>query len=451
MSRESRLIRRMTPKPLGNNNFVLPNTSGDHVRSIKRTAPVDDKDLVNKEYVDGKEVESFPTSLTAGSVVYSDGTNLAEDNATLFWDDTNKYLGIGTNTPGARLQIGSAGNTIVLQTLRDGVSVADGFFRITNYTTGAAMAPIFWAKGNSTSLPGMAFIGDVKTDTGALPVIRFQARARNSTVSTRPLFTFENFTADPIMTILPDGNVGMGTTIPSTNLHVVDASDHAEAIMESETNTKFARWKLLNDAGVNAALAVYGSNFGLSEFRDNAAFGAENSIYVIANGEVGSGGAGEIIFLTGGYIPATQARMTIRSDGNIDTPKIRMTTTGGYAIRLTNKTGVATVAGQIVEASTTTDDAFGAIGLNDTHPIGVVLDAGVADDAEAWVVVSGIADVLIDAGGCAHGDRLITSGNTAGSADVDNSPAVAVHFQEIGHSIETRVGAGLARVVLHFL
>ena len=38
------------------------------------------------------------TGLTAGSVVFSDGTNLAEDNSNLCWDDTNNRLGVGTNT-----------------------------------------------------------------------------------------------------------------------------------------------------------------------------------------------------------------------------------------------------------------------------------------------------------------------------------------------------------------
>ena len=37
-------------------------------------------------------VESIPTALTAGSVIFSDGTNLAQDNFNLFWDDANKRL-----------------------------------------------------------------------------------------------------------------------------------------------------------------------------------------------------------------------------------------------------------------------------------------------------------------------------------------------------------------------
>lgn len=132
-----------------------------------------------------------------------------------------------------------------------------------------------------------------------------------------------------------------------------------------------------------------------------------------------------------------------------------MTAMGGFAIKMTNKTGGNTVAGQIIRVYTLTaiNDAFTTCALNDTNPIGIVLDAGVSDGSEAWVVVSGIADVLMDAGGASRGDRIITSGNTGGSGDVWNvGGAVATHFQEIGHCIESRGGtAGLARCVLHFL
>lgn len=45
------------------------------------------------------------TSFTAGSVVFSNGTILTQDNANLFWDDTNNYLGIGTATPDHTLTV----------------------------------------------------------------------------------------------------------------------------------------------------------------------------------------------------------------------------------------------------------------------------------------------------------------------------------------------------------
>ncbi len=64
------------------------NTDGG---TIQKT-PTSDEDITNKKYVDDKEVESFPTSLTAGSVVFSDGTNLSQDNFNLFWDNAINQL-----------------------------------------------------------------------------------------------------------------------------------------------------------------------------------------------------------------------------------------------------------------------------------------------------------------------------------------------------------------------
>lgn len=136
----------------------------------------------------------------------------------------------------------------------------------------------------------------------------------------------------------------------------------------------------------------------------------------------------------------------------LESPKYKLTAIGGYAVMLTNKTGGNTVAGQLVAIylATAVDDAFKTAAANDDGVIGIILDAGVADGSEAWIVVSGIADVLMDGGGSARGDRVISSA-TAGSADVWNvGGAVATHFLEIGHCIETRGGAGLARCIVHF-
>jgi len=129
--------------------------------------------------------------------------------------------------------------------------------------------------------------------------------------------------------------------------------------------------------------------------------------------------------------------------------KSGMSAIGGFCIKLTNESGNPSVAGDIVETSTTAD----AVDLADASaldPIGVFLESGVADGAEAWIVVGGIADVHMDAGGCAVHDRIITSA-TSGRGDVSNSPAVAEHFQEIGHAIEVAAANGTARCVLHFL
>lgn len=45
------------------------------------------------------------SSFTAGSIPYSNGTILTQNNANLFWDNTNTRLGIGTNTPSYSVDI----------------------------------------------------------------------------------------------------------------------------------------------------------------------------------------------------------------------------------------------------------------------------------------------------------------------------------------------------------
>ena len=47
---------------------------------------------------------TLPT-LTSGSVLFSNGTTITQDNANLFWDDTNNRLGIGTNAPTTTLDV----------------------------------------------------------------------------------------------------------------------------------------------------------------------------------------------------------------------------------------------------------------------------------------------------------------------------------------------------------
>jgi hypothetical protein len=50
------------------------------------------------------------TSLTTGSILFADGGGLiTQSNATFFWDNTNKRLGIGNNSPGAPLDIHGTG------------------------------------------------------------------------------------------------------------------------------------------------------------------------------------------------------------------------------------------------------------------------------------------------------------------------------------------------------
>ncbi|MCK4819851.1 hypothetical protein KA005_29065, partial [bacterium] len=127
------------------------------------------------------------------------------------------------------------------------------------------------------------------------------------------------------------------------------------------------------------------------------------------------------------------------------------------AIRAINKTGGASVKGYIVEASDSVDNAVKHVGGDDIDPMGIMYNAGVADGDYVWVVVSGIAEVYYSGNVTrATFSRVPTTGEAITSGQAINealpsSPfATDKHFQEIGHPLESRVGAGLAKTVLHF-
>lgn len=138
----------------------------------------------------------------------------------------------------------------------------------------------------------------------------------------------------------------------------------------------------------------------------------------------------------------------------------KLTPEGGLAVLMTNKTGAASVKGHVVTVYTATsiDNAVAYVVIDAPNPIGVFYESGVADGQEAWVVVSGIADIYFVGntaiGNIARGFITPDAGYVTGQALSEPYPVAPFasdkHFYELGHVIETRTGAGLAKCVLHF-
>ncbi len=234
----------------------------------------------------------------------------------------------------------------------------------------------------------------------------------------------------------PTGNVGIGTASPTVLLHLKGVNPEIR-IQDSSV------------AGGDMFGAIrFGNSQSGGNFSEYARIvmddeGAESYLEITTT----ANSRDLVLQTTGGKVGIDTTSPTLPLDVKA---KVGFTAIGGLAIKVTNKTGGNTVAGQLVRSSTGTNDAFSTCAADSDDCMGIVLDAGVADGSKAWIIISGVADVLMDAGGSARGDRIISS-VTAGSADVWNTGgAVATHFQEIGHCIETRGGAGLARAVVHF-
>ena len=136
---------------------------------------------------------------------------------------------------------------------------------------------------------------------------------------------------------------------------------------------------------------------------------------------------------------------------SVGTLLAKITPEGGYAVKLTNKTGAPSVKGQIVSHKGTVANAFGLTAVDATHCLGVVYESGVADAAECWVVVGGIAQVLMkNAATMGHICRipLNTDEGAAGYAmDAAQSPSASVY--KIGDVLETAEAEVLCKVLLH--
>jgi hypothetical protein len=135
---------------------------------------------------------------------------------------------------------------------------------------------------------------------------------------------------------------------------------------------------------------------------------------------------------------------------NLFNNKIKVTDLGGIAVKLTNKTGGLSVAGEAVKTDTVLDDSVVLVAANGDEIIGLFLDDGIADGQEAWVVIAGISLVKADPNGYSKGDRIVISTTTNGRGVANNAPAVAAHFTEIGHALQDAAANSTARCVLHF-
>ena len=130
-----------------------------------------------------------------------------------------------------------------------------------------------------------------------------------------------------------------------------------------------------------------------------------------------------------------------------------LTKEGGLALRLTNKTGVASVKGTIVEAHAGTDNAFRVCDANSVESFAIVYEDGIADGSECLVVVGGRCQVLLKDATASTRNNWVGVSDVAGRADATGAspPAQPDHFKEVGHCIESK-GADtdvLAYMIMH--
>ena len=161
------------------------------------------------------------SALTPGSIPYITSTKLlSQMNSELFWDDSNRRLGIGTNTPAVKLDVNG-----------------DILGRASIYADGAGA-------NNGAISPGILFGGSSSEGISS---------RRTFTAVGNP-FGLDFYTSSKNrMAITNAGNVGIGTIVPMAALHVVAATNTNPLILtgvQPGTNTATDSVLIINNGVV---------------------------------------------------------------------------------------------------------------------------------------------------------------------------------------------------------
>jgi hypothetical protein len=158
----------------------------------------------------------------AGRVAFWTGTNTQSGDAGLFWDNTNKRLGIGTTSPTAPLdtngvRIGrnfSISNRATVRLDSNGVdNPADILFGHTSAANQTSWTGVYWSLSSRGG-----------SDENKFHIYR--GAGNPSGLSELILFTIQ-----------PNGNVGIGTTNPTANLDVKTAGGFTRGLRIGPQNT----------------------------------------------------------------------------------------------------------------------------------------------------------------------------------------------------------------------
>ena len=281
------------------------------------------------------------SAYTAGSVVFSSGTSLTQDNANFFWDNTNNFLGIGTAIPTRKLS----------------VQASVGYN--SEFTDGTQKAIIFTGTGFSSIGSGSS-----------------QFR----------MFSNEDASGASGITI-NGSNVGIGTTSPDTSVHLVTTAVGGIKV-ENTLGTSYANLRV-KGTGREYAVGVGGAT--------EVAFGVANKFFVFdetvdlmrlvvdTSGNVGIGttsfgtSAAGVLAMANGTTPAVVANQfqlwSLAGEPNFKTG-------AGDIVKLFKGAALTTSLTSLTQAGAFTQD-YAIQALTNVAPYGFVT----ADEAETVLSV----------------------------------------------------------------
>ena len=231
--------------------------------------------------VDTDPASDVTGSGASGQISYWNGAQTQSGDNGLFWDNASKRLGVGTTSPGARLQVIGTGNTSASQALtvlnsnnQTGITVADDGQIVIGYATGLRMG------ASRNSFGGIFAAGVAGEET-----IRVSSNALQSVTNISDI-RFTNANGD-IASVTGERNLvqfdrGFNPTSGGARYNLIkilgninqtgSATGTTTGIYITPTLTRAIDWRSIewtNDSG----WGLYGSGTARSYFAGNVAIG----------------------------------------------------------------------------------------------------------------------------------------------------------------------------------
>jgi hypothetical protein len=246
---------------------------------------------------------------SATRVAFWSSDSAITSDADLYWDNTNKRLGIGVSSPAALLEINGTGDAIRVESTNTGAGGAQ--MDLLHYSTSPAdndtMAYINMG-GYYNTTPSQAYFSSIRT-------VATDISARQGELT----FWTVNTTLQQRMVIDTDGNVGIGTNTPFGKVDIQYDMDVDTGSIRGLT-AGVSQYGNINFSGVlaqgagAASTSMQGITWQVNNYLGSTNYGNQAQIVVGNNGSIGTFMG---FFTSGNYGAAPVEAIRIDSAQNV--------------------------------------------------------------------------------------------------------------------------------------